>query len=302
MNQRRERTLLSLDGLSVGDALGERFFGPPADSLARIAQRKLPKAPWTYTDDTEMALSIVETLFEHGRIDQDDLAQRFGRRYTPWRGYGAGAHQLMQLIRIGGSWRDLAPAMFGGSGSYGNGAAMRVSPLGAFFADDIEAAAENAALSAEVTHAHPEGIAGGVAVAVAAAVAWQQGESGRFDADALFETVLSHTPQSLTRRRIERAAAMPADTPIARVAGELGSGREISAQDTVPYTLWCAAHHLHDYEQAFWTTVEGLGDIDTTCAIVGGIVALSSRAVPDEWLARCEPLELCVDSRKGTTR
>jgi hypothetical protein len=53
------RARLSLDGLSVGDAFGERFFGPPGEVLKRISRRELPDAPWTYTDDTEMALSIV---------------------------------------------------------------------------------------------------------------------------------------------------------------------------------------------------------------------------------------------------
>ena len=50
----------------------------------------------------------------------------------------------------------------------------------------------------------------------------------------------------------------------------LRTGGQISAQDTVPYCLWCAAHHLNNYETAIWVTVTGLGDRDTTCAIVGG--------------------------------
>jgi ADP-ribosylglycohydrolase len=58
------------------------------------------------------------------------------------------------------------------------------------------------------------------------------------------------------------------------------------------YTLWCAAHHLGNFEEAMWTTVSGLGDRDTTCAIVGGIVACSVGAagIPPEWIAAREPL------------
>jgi ADP-ribosylglycohydrolase len=74
-----ERAWLSLDGLSVGDTFGERFFGPPEDVMKRIAARALPPPPWTYTDDTEMALSIVEGLQTEGEIDQDRLAERFSR-------------------------------------------------------------------------------------------------------------------------------------------------------------------------------------------------------------------------------
>ncbi|MEJ2710230.1 MAG: ADP-ribosylglycohydrolase family protein [Anaerolineales bacterium] len=72
--------------------------------------------------------------------------------------------------------------------------------------------------------------------------------------------------------------------------GALGSGSRVSAQDTVPYCLWCAAHHLRDYAQALWTTVSGMGDRDTTCAIVGGIVVLSAGQVPEDWRQRREPL------------
>lgn len=62
------------------------------------------------------------------------------------------------------------------------------------------------------------------------------------------------------------------------------------AQDTAPFALYCAAHHLHDFEAALWTTVNGLGDRDTTCAIVGSIVSLSTgiEHIPQEWVARTE--------------
>src|ERR1700750_1186403 len=86
MLQRREpmtpeqRARHSLDGLSVGDAFGERFFGQLATIVARLAQRTLPAGPWRYTDDTEMAISVVEVLETHGVVDQDALAQLFARR------------------------------------------------------------------------------------------------------------------------------------------------------------------------------------------------------------------------------
>jgi ADP-ribosylglycohydrolase len=64
----------------------------------------------------------------------------------------------------------------------------------------------------------------------------------------------------------------------------------ISAQDTVPYCLWCAAYHLNDFEKALWWTIRGLGDCDTTCAIVGGIVALSTQRIPPKWVQERETL------------
>jgi len=290
------RARLSLEGLSVGDALGERFFGPPGQTAARIEDRQLPPAPWGWTDDTQMALSIVEALRVRGAIDPDDLAERFASRYEPHRGYGGGAHQLLQSFRRGVLWNDAAPAMFGGQGSYGNGAAMRIAPLGAHFADerddlsDLADVVDQAARSAKVTHAHPEGIAGAIAVAVAAAVAWRQGRDGSLDADELLAEVLQRTPSGETRRRIAVVTEIPGSTAAARVAERVGSGQEVAAHDTVPFALWCAAHHLDSYEEAFWATVSGFGDRDTTCAMVGGIVALSSGHVPEAWVASREPL------------
>ena len=79
----------------------------------------------------------------------------------------------MREIMAGAKWRDMAANAFGGQGSMGNGSAMRVATLGAYFADDLERCAEEAKASSLVTHTHPEGIAGAIAVAVAAAMAWQ---------------------------------------------------------------------------------------------------------------------------------
>jgi ADP-ribosylglycohydrolase len=56
------------------------------------------------------------------------------------------------------------------------------------------------------------------------------------------------------------------------VAAELGNGSRVLASDTVPFALWCAVTHLDDFAEACWCCVEVGGDIDTTCAMVGGII------------------------------
>ena len=70
------------------------------------------------------------------------------------------------------------------------------------------------------------------------------------------------------------------------------NGTLVTAQDTVPFVLWCAAQHLDDYPEALWLTASGLGDVDTTCAMVGGIVAsfTGMAGIPPEWQAQREPL------------
>ena len=291
---RMDRAMLSLEGLSLGDAFGEPFFHPLADWL--ITERKLPAPPWTCTDDTVMALSLVEVLEQFGRVEQDELARRFARRYRlrPDRGYGENAALILDQIAEGADWRTAARVCFGGQGSMGNGGAMRAGPIGAYFADDLDAVVLHARASAEITHAHPDGQAGAIAVAVAAALAWRTRDKPRPAArPELLEAVIEHTPAGRTREALRRAAELPPETDPTRAARKLGSGWRVLSCDTVPFAIWSAARSLDSYAEALWATVAGLGDRDTTCAIAGSIVALATgyEGLPAEWLSRRERIE-----------
>ena len=284
---------LSLEGLSIGDAFGQQFFFP--GTLETATLENPPAPPWKYTDDTEMAIAVVQTLERCGTIDQDVLAERFASRYAvaPDRAYGAGARELLGKIQQGADWRVESRGMFGGAGSHGNGAAMRVAPLGAWFASDTDLCIEQATLSAEVTHAHPEGITGAIAVALAAAWVVRRSESTSPEsAEKMLPWVISHLDRSEVRKRLEWAATYDFDTWQFTVASQVGNGEQISAQDTVPLCLWLAASQLHDYQKAMWTTALLGGDMDTNCAIVGGIVALNvcEDGIPAIWKRSREPL------------
>lgn len=286
------RAFCSLEGLSVGDAFGEQFFIDPFVAEDAIAARVVPPAPWPYTDDTEMALSIVSVLADADGIDPDELAQSFALHYDPRRGYGAAMHRLLPAFAAGGDWEKLAPALFSGSGSFGNGAAMRVAPVGAYFADDLEAVVAEAARSARVTHAHPEAVAGAIATAVAAACAWRCRGEAPPEPRQFLDLVLPHIPESIVRERVRHARDLSPGASVLLAVSALGNGSEILAQDTVPFVLWCAARRLDSYEEALWLTVSGLGDRDTTCAMVGGIVACytGQEGIPQKWRRAREPL------------
>ena len=241
-----------------------------------------------------MALSLVEILAEHDEINQDALADSFVNRFERHRGYGPAMYDLIPQLGQGGAWRTASRSLFNGSGSFGNGGAMRVAPLGAYFADDLGAVVEHAARSAEVTHAHPEGIAGAVAVAVAAAISCGMGATQKWHKGAAFiEQVCPHIPAGTeVRRRVEATIVLPADLNFGEIVRQVGNGTAVTAQDTVPYTIWRAAHYLDSYEEALWRTAAGMGDMDTTCAIVGGIVAggIGRAAIPAKWLDYRESL------------
>ncbi|MEU8184193.1 ADP-ribosylglycohydrolase family protein [Micromonospora sp. NPDC049047] len=285
----------SLAGLSTGDALGAQYF-LPGSAAPDLLAGPLPPAPWEWTDDTEMACSVFAELAHSGAVNPDRLALAFAERGTPRRGYGSGAMAILRLIRAGTPWPLAAASAFDGQGSCGNGAAMRVGPLGAYFADSTARAAAQARASAEVTHAHPEGIAGAVAVAVAAALAARGRLDGHRPAPErlLAGIAAALDPGTEVQRSVSRAAGL-LGRPMDLVVAELGNGSRVTAQDTVGFTLWVAATHLDDYPAAIRRCVEAGGDTDTTAAIVGAIVAAytgvgTPGGVPEAWLSAREPL------------
>jgi len=295
---RISRARKSLHGLSLGDAFGEQFF--VSNAAARIEHRQTGRWPWPYTDDTEMAISIFDVLRQVGGIDQDLLAMKFGDRYhrNPDRGYGGTAHRILRAIAAGGNFRQIAPNAFDGQGSMGNGSAMRIGPIGAFFSNDTPAViVEQARLSSEVTHTHPEGVAGAIATALAAAWAVRQSPvcEERWHTE-LLDFVIEHTPDSLTRAGLHQARSLQPTCSIVTAAAVLGSGYKVTCPDTVPFSIWCASHTLHSFEESLWKTVAGEGDRDTTCAIVGSITILSApdETVPETWIAAREPLPASI--------
>jgi ADP-ribosylglycohydrolase len=233
-----------------------------------------------------MACSVLAVLVEHGRVDQDALAMSFAEHHDFDRGYGPAVNRMLRLIRQeGGDWRTLSAELFNGQGSWGNGAAMRIAPLGAWYAGDAEQATHQAEISAYTTHQHREAVAGAMAVAAAAALVADP--EGPKDPSDLLGAVIDLVPRSAVHAGLRRARDMLDYADVATVAAVLGCGRRTSAHDTVPFALWAAARNLGDYQRAFWTTARAGGDVDTTCAIVGGIVAARpDGAPPPEWLER----------------
>lgn len=293
---RLARALRSLDGLSVGDSLGECFLSGEAKFGLGGAEPQIPSGPWRVTDDTIMAISIVRCLQRHGFIDQQTLAEGFAAEYRidPMRGYGRGAHTVLTAISNGMPWSEAARLVFQGKGSCGNGGAMRAAPLGAYLHDDVDRIIAEARASAEVTHAHPDGQTGAIAVALAAG--WIANQPKLSSGYALIEHVLTYLPKTETFEKLRVALEVPFTTR-PEVAGErLGNGSGVIASDTVPFCLWCVARHPNNYAQALWATIGGFGDIDTNCAIVGGIIAAGNPVggIPPAWLEARERFDIGV--------
>ncbi|WP_424556237.1 ADP-ribosylglycohydrolase family protein [Streptacidiphilus pinicola] len=138
-----------------------------------------------------------------------------------------------------------------------------------------------------MTHTHPEAAAGAIAVALAAGVA-VGGGSG----EDLLRAAIEWTPEGRVRSGVVEALTLLGQPHAEYAAHRLGNGRHVSAADTVPFALWCAARHLERYEDARWACSSVGRDVDTTCAIVGGIVAarVGVDGIPPAWREATEPL------------
>lgn len=162
-----------------------------------------------------------------------------------------------------------------------------------------------------MTHLHPEGIIGAVAAALASGQAAHTRRNGiRLTPTEFVDTLIDHLDDGATTRLIRRARTL-LGIPAAEAAAELGNGSLVTAQNTVPFTIWVAATHLGDYPRAIATCIAADGDIDTTCAIAGGIVAAHNgigadrngiSGVPPTWLAAGEPLPDVFDGVRRTRR
>lgn len=281
----------ALDGIALGDCFGQTFFVSDEIARQRIKDREILNEPWSFTDDTVMAIGIYRILEKYGKIDQDELAKVFAENYAlDWhRGYGGTAHSILRSIGEGKDWRAAASEAFDGMGSMGNGGAMRVAPIGAYFADDMDKVLYYAKASAEVTHAHIEGIVGAMAVAIASALLLNK-KLGRYfgEGAAFLCDIADKLPESDTKYKILSAVPIKKESSIDFVVSVLGNGMMLTAQDTVPFCLWCAAYFYTSFEEALWRAVSALGDRDTICAIVGGMVSLYADELPEQWLSYME--------------
>jgi ADP-ribosylglycohydrolase len=186
-------------------------------------------------------------------------------------------------------------------GSCGNGSAMRVAPLGAYFANDTyEKVVEQATLQAEVTHCHSEGIAGSIAVAILAReitkVATETNPPIQRNLSHYYSVLLHYVPKGQVYNGIVRASNLLFDTPLPKLIEILGNGTHVTCQDTVPLCIFLTIKALTQYkveemyENAIIETSKAFGDVDTNCAIVGGIISIVSPP-PMKWIRFCTPME-----------
>jgi len=270
-----DRFVAGMLGLALGDALGARHEGGPLGQAAwwLLGLGKGDLLRWS--DDTEMALGLAASLVEKGGVDADHLARTWADGMSATRGYGSGARRLLTMIRAGADWRDANCAIFP-DGSFGNGAAMRAAPLGLFYHREPAELERAARRAAEITHAHPLGIEGGILIARATAMAL----SGDLDLGALGDGCR----EDEFRDRLKTAVQ---DLDRDAVVRRLGNG--IEAHRSAVTAVHCA-RRFREFLPMMEFIISLGGDTDTIGAMAGGIFGArhGTAALPEEPLARLE--------------
>jgi poly(ADP-ribose) glycohydrolase ARH3 len=276
-----DRARGALLGTFIGDALGMPFEGAvPAAVPNRLDMLDARLGRGTYTDDTQMAIALAESLLEHGAIDDEALGRAFVNAYDPRRGYGSGTTEVLRKVRLGVHPRDAARSAFGGKGSLGNGAAMRIAPIAVWYVHDPGALADAARASARVTHAHRLGVDAALTQAVAIAAALRS-ES---PLDAAIEAA---TTPELRDRLVEAARIVGAGLEPAEVAARLGN--RSTGHESVPAAVYSAAAY-ESFEAAVTFAVRCGGDADTIGAMAGAIAGArtGASAIPARWIDALE--------------
>jgi len=289
MNDLKSRFLGGMVGSALGDAIGELAFLYPererlCSNLGRVSELR-------YTDDTAMAIGMAESIIKEGGIDQNGLGKTFSRNYQrePWRGYAAGPPTIFSMVeKLSITYSQAARRLFGGSGSLGNGAAMRIVPVGLFFhsASDIY---EKACASAEVTHAHPVGMDGAAVQAWAVAEVIKLDNEKEFPSDQFIEALKNVARTSEIHAKMELIQELITEGGTPNVAADR-IGRTVAVHESMPFALYSFIRYPQSFEECLFCAILNGGDRDTlgamACAVSGAYLGID--AIPQSWRQKLE--------------
>lgn len=290
----QDRCLGSLLGTVCGDILGAAVEGWPASAIGRqFGQLRdfldTERGFGCYTDDTQMTLALATSLVERGHADSEHISSKYAEFYQSSRGYGAAAHMVMQALRSGADHRETGRMQFE-DGSFGNGGAMRIAPIGLAYRHASDGALRKTVEAALLcTHVHPEAIDGAFIQAKAVAQAAAVAEPLEFDAKGFPLMLVRLCETDIMRRKLTvLMEAIEGDASDDRVIAKVGNG--IRTSEAVAAALWAFIRCSKTPEDCVIRAVGFGGDTDTIGAMTGALVgALHGYSwVPGRWYDNIE--------------
>ena len=281
-----------LVGTAIGDALGARREGGGMSRSEDIVSLAEKLEQLIYTDDTHMTIGVAESLVENKGFDGEHMAQSFIKNYEaePWRGYGPGPPKIFRMIRSGEAWDSAASRLYPG-GSFGNGSAMRVAPVGLLYSRNLEKLREIAYQSSSITHSHELGKEGAALQACAVALALNTPSDEDIDREAFLSRLQNFIQNQLYEEKVARIRELLGEQDKAKVIAVLGNG--IEAPRSVPTAIYCFLRQPQYYKDTVIYAISLGGDTDTIAAMAGAICGayLGIEAIPPEWRAKLENRE-----------
>lgn len=281
----RNALLLSACADAVAVPLTGRHVPEPA--LVDAALNAAPSEPLQCSHATAQTLVIAEHLAAHnGKLDEDDLAQELAQEWSQNRAgsQATGAQEVLADIIGGAPWWESAPALFSRQGSYGNGAAIRTSPIGLLPAQAIGTIAQIARRSSCVTHTHPLARDGAAVVAVAVALAAHGYPAPGIDTDRFLAAIAGHvrTAEFRAALNIVRTLVRHRAGPV-EVAATVGS--ETTALRSVPAALTAFLRYPDDPVAAIRFTLLMGGQTQAVAAMTGAMAGARCPqfTVPSSW-------------------
>jgi len=285
MEQNLSKFIGSLIGTAVGDSLGARVEGASGfQNVYEIGPR--------YTDDTIMTIGVAESLVERRGYDYWDMTERFIRNYEqePWRRYGSGPPRIFRMMKSGRMGFGMLDRELFPGGSFGNGAAMRVSPVGLLYHDDPRTLREVAYHTAGITHSSELALEGAAlqACAVALAVLTDPNDIKVTEFIGALRMFTKPGPYQEKLKAIIRL--LDEDAGKAQIVKELGNGDE--ALNSVPTAIYAFLSNA-GFESAVMYAVGLGGDADTIGAMCGAIAGAcyGIEGLPDRWKEKVENKE-----------
>lgn len=276
-------------GCALGDAIGELAFR--YRSREKLEKHISTTKLLVYTDDTAMALGLAESVIKLNTIDQEDIGNTFAQNFDkePWRGYASGPPSIFDMVKHSGlSYIEAARKLFGGSGSFGNGAAMRIVPVGIRFFDSKDLY-DKAAATAEITHAHPVGKDGAAIQAIAIAEAVRIKLGRKFDIQKFLEKLIksARTPEIRDKLNMVKNLLLNNEFP-QKAAQKLG--KSVAVHESMPFSLYSFLKYPTNFYECLFCAVLNGGDRDTlgamACSISGAY--LGSNSIPEAWIEKLE--------------
>jgi len=239
-----------------------------------------------------MTLALMESIVESSEVDPEDIASKFSQCCDLSRGYGIGTIKAIRALRAGAAWHQVSRVVFE-KGSFGNGAAMRVSPVGLFFHHNLEALRKAATDQANITHTHPLGQWGAVMQASCVALALLQDPKKPVKKDEILielREILWPGPVEYQKalNEMEDIFAQGKKVELRVIARRLGNG--VESHRSVPSACYVATAYSPDFRDAVRAAISLGGDTDTIAGMVGAIVGahVGERGLPAEWIEQLE--------------